>query len=99
MSIQQFADELGVSRSLLSIWMAGKNKPSETNIEKIALVLGFEVYDALDLPRPDPDLQIITRLWPALNEDARQKLLEQAERFVIENEKHNSTIRPSESTP
>ena len=53
-SLRDFADYLGVTPQLLSMWMNGARKPGYENINKLAEVLGIEVYDSLDIPRPNP---------------------------------------------
>lgn len=81
-TIEEFADYIGVSRPIVSMWMNGKRTPSRDNIHLLAQIFGPEIYDILNLPRPDPDLQTITYLWPRLPETARRQIREQAERYA-----------------
>lgn len=72
----EFASYLGVSQPTLSNWLLGKNPPSDQNILRLAELLGPETYDVLGLPRPDPDLHFITRIWPQLPSETRQKIID-----------------------
>lgn len=81
-TLNQFADYLGVSRVIVSMWMNGTRTPSRDNASLLAQTFGPEIYDILNLPRPDPDLQTITYLWPRLPETARRAIREQAERYA-----------------
>lgn len=107
-SLSQFAVFLGYSRPIVSLWMTeGNNRyPSKETIKtiapKLAEILGSEVYDTLDLPRPDPDLQKINELWPHLPKNAQAQILKLGEKFAKDNEaekQKSSKTRPSESTP
>ena len=62
-TILEFADYLGVNRSLLSYWMNGSREPSEDNLIKVSLKLGFEIFDILDKPRPNPLYLYVARNW------------------------------------
>ena len=81
-TINEFADFLGVSQPLVSMWMNGKRRPGAENIDALAEVLGDEIYDLLNIPRPDPDLLSIKKLWAKLPETARHALAEQAARYT-----------------
>jgi transcriptional regulator with XRE-family HTH domain len=96
-SLEQFAAYLGISQPLLSLWMGGRRKPGPENISLLAELFGSEIYDSLNLPRPDPDLQTLSRLWPRLTEETRQSLRKQAEKYAADNETHQAKERPSES--
>jgi transcriptional regulator with XRE-family HTH domain len=84
-TLEDFADYLDVNRSLLSYWMNGKRIPNEENCEKIAKKLGNEIYDVLDLPRPNPYLQKLNRIWEFIPEDIQKKFSEEAERYEAQN--------------
>ncbi len=91
MTIQGFADHLEVSQPLLSIWLKGNTRPSREKIERLATKLGNEVYPALGLPKPDPDLQRLNQIWPHIPETMRRSIVKQAERFL--SGKNNDTQR------
>jgi len=81
-----FADRIGVSRPSITMWMNGTHLPDLENANKLAAVLGPEVYDLLEMPRPNPFLQRINHLFPNLTPEHQQKLAEDAERYERENE-------------
>ena len=85
-TIQEFADYLEISQALLSMWMNGKRTPGHENIVRLAENFGPEVYDALGLARPDPDLTYIDQHWDELSPALRRQLREQAEKYVTDNE-------------
>ena len=74
-SINEFADYLGVSRSLLSYWLAGKIKPSIPNVQLLAETLGNEIYTILGLIPPDENLQYLERNWERLDPDLQQRII------------------------
>jgi len=85
-TIEEFAAYLGISRPLLNMWMNGNRKPGAENIKLLEEVFGLEVYDALDLPRPNPHLQKLISVWENLSEEAQMKIAEQAEIYETQNE-------------
>jgi transcriptional regulator with XRE-family HTH domain len=86
----EFAQLLGVSRSALTMWMNGTHLPDRESAGKLANFLGTEIYDLLELPRPDPNLQKIKRVWENIPSDKQQKLAEIAERYETEALKNGS---------
>mgnify|MGYP001016956826 CR=1 FL=1 len=71
-TVKEFAAYIGVSTSTISTWWHENRIPEGENIQKLASKLGIEVYDALDLPRPDPDLLYIQQNWQNLDPATRQ---------------------------
>lgn len=84
-TVKQFAEYLGVPQSTLSTWWTNARVPEGENIQKLALKLGIETYDALGLPRPDQDLHYINSIWEDLKPAARQAIREKAERYAAQN--------------
>lgn len=95
-TLEDFADYLNVSRPLLSFWMNGKRIPNADNLENISAILGNEIYDALDLPRPNPHLQKINRLWEFLPEEIQIKLAKETEKYETQNELHRVQKLPKQ---
>lgn len=87
-TVKQFAAYIGVSQSAISTWWNGDREPEGENVAKLANRFGMEVYDALGLPRPDPDLLYIQQNWPNLDIATRRALREQAEKYESENAKN-----------
>jgi len=82
-TIDEFAAYIGISRPLLNMWMNGNRKPGSENIKLLAEIFGAEVYDALNLPRPDPDLIYLQAHWLNLSPNERRKMRESAENYGV----------------
>lgn len=74
-TIQNFADYLGVSRPTVSFWLDGKIKPSYSNVELIAEKLGPEVYMVLGYSAPDPALKFIESQWEYVSTETKNIIL------------------------
>jgi transcriptional regulator with XRE-family HTH domain len=85
-TLDEFAEYLGVSRPIISHWLAGKRSPSPESIQTLSSKLGPEIYDVLGLERPDPDLVFIAQQWDNLDPATRRHLREQAEKFASKND-------------
>lgn len=85
-TVEEFAIYLGISRPLLNMWMNGNKKPGRENINLLSEVFGNEVFDVLGLPRPNPYLQRVNRLWEFLPESVQKKIAEEAEKYEATNE-------------
>lgn len=84
-TLEDFADYLGVNRSLLSYWMNGKRIPNDDACEKISAKLGNEIYDVLEKPRPNQYLQIVNRVFEHLPVEVQKRFSEEAEKYETEN--------------
>lgn len=80
--ITRFAEWLGVDQPLVSSWMKGAYKPSEKNVKLLARKLGPEVYDALDLPRPDPDLERLIKEYETATPAQKKEIIRQVLRIT-----------------
>lgn len=85
-TIVQFAAYIGVSQPILSMWLSGKKRPGVDNIKLLAEIFGDEVYDSLGLPRPNPYLQRVNRVWEFLPEAIQKRIAEDAEKYETTNE-------------
>lgn len=96
-TLKDFAIFCGLNESYLNLVMNGKRPFTQKMAIKMAQIFDDpRFYEALDLPRPDPDLETLTHLWPTLSEEKRHAIREQAEKYLIENEVPQSKRRPSE---
>lgn len=85
-NLSEFAAYIAISQSQLSQYMNDRYRPSIEVVAKIAEVLGNEIYDALDLPQPDPLLTYIQSAWDRLTPAHRQALHEQTEQYLNDHE-------------
>jgi transcriptional regulator with XRE-family HTH domain len=85
-SIDEFAAYIGVSRPLLNMWMNGNRKPGTENIKLLSQIFSDEVYDVLDLPRPNPYLEKISKLWEFIPEEKQKQIVEEAEKYDDHND-------------
>jgi transcriptional regulator with XRE-family HTH domain len=81
-TVKEFAAYIGVSQSTISMWWNEGRKPEGDNLRKLGEKLGIEVYDILNLPRPDSDLLYLQSVWQNLDPSKRRSLRELAERFI-----------------
>jgi transcriptional regulator with XRE-family HTH domain len=84
-SIREFSEYLQIDERLVSNWMNGHRKPGSEYIERLAIVLGIEVYDALNLPRPDERLLQIKKVWEDLSEEEQVAFAAEIERTAASN--------------
>lgn len=89
-TLREFSEYLGVSRAAISLWLNGDRLPDQINIQKLAEMFGYDIYDALDLPRPNPYLQKINKVFERLSPEHQQKLAEMAERYEVDNNEANA---------
>jgi transcriptional regulator with XRE-family HTH domain len=86
-TVNEFADFLGVGRSTISMWWTKKNVPKdEVIIRKLADRLGLEVYDVLNMERPDPDLLFILSHWDQASPKLKKTIRDEREKFNKKNE-------------
>lgn len=84
-NLYQFASYVGVSHGTMSFWINGIKKPSGDNVERLAELFGNEIYDSLELPRPNPYLQKLNRLWEFIPEEIQRRFSEEAEKYETQN--------------
>lgn len=93
-SLKKFASYCNINESYLNLVMNGKRPFTLKMALKLAeLFHDPRFYDVVNLPRPDPYLQTLNRLWPSLKEEERKYLLDKAENYVEENE-HPARLDP-----
>lgn len=84
-NLYQFASYVGVSHGTMSFWINGVKKPNGDNVERLVTLFGNEIYDVLELPRPNPYLQKLNRLWEFIPEEIQKKFSEEAEKYETQN--------------
>ena len=93
-TLDDYAEYLGVGRSVLSNWLTGKRSPNTESLRVLSSRLGPEVYDVLGLDRPDPDLAFIEQQWQNLTPQARRAIRQQAEQYAAHNESRRVHRKP-----
>ena len=81
--------------------MNGTHLPDVENARKLADILGPEVYDLLEMPRPNPYLQKINQVFERLSPEHQQKLSEDAARYeteALKNERSKNTSKRRKTT-
>lgn len=74
---QDFADYLGIERSLLSHYMNGRRKPSPEAVDLMAKKLGQEIYAYIEYQNPNPVIRAINNILNILPEEDNLEILEQ----------------------
>lgn len=92
----EFAKLIGVSRAAFTMWLNGDHLPDRESAGKLGAYLGPEIYDALELPRPNPLLQALNARWERIPPDKQQKLLELSEQFEIKNDEQRLQESPKQ---
>jgi len=97
-SLNSFAKFLDFSPPIVNLWLNGGRLPTQGNVEriipKLVDLLDLEVYDFLELPRPDPDLQLLIRIWDRIPKEKRQELANLAERYLTEKDSESEKNLP-----
>jgi predicted transcriptional regulator len=88
-SLNSFADYLGVNRSLVSMWLNKERPVTDESRRKIARpiadLIGPEAYNVLKVNPPNPYLQQIIERFERIPPEKQQKLAEDAERYSTSN--------------
>jgi hypothetical protein len=64
--VTEFARHIGISRDDLNNYLLKGHRPEAERLEKIGRALGWEIYDLVGLPRPDPQLHAVTEAFQRL---------------------------------
>ena|SRR3989304_2647061 len=73
-----FAKYVGISSASMSQYMSGDRLPDYRNLTRMALSLGVEIYDVLDIKPEsdnDPRLLYLMKLWRTMNDKDQEALL------------------------
>lgn len=89
-SYSAFARYLGVKQSTVSQWLSGNYPPSRENVKLLAQKLGYDVYIALGLVRPDRQLRELQAYYDAVPEDKREGLLRVVKDYVRSVREHRN---------
>lgn len=88
---KQFAEYLELKNATVSQWLNGEAKPSAIYVFGLAKKIGLDIYDALDLPRPNPILFGVQAHWglfTELEQERIARMVEDAKKRDEESEKN-----------
>jgi len=104
-SLSSFAQEIGASRSLVSMWLLGERPVTLAYRKKIAKpiadLVGPDAYEILEVVPPNPYLQKINQLFEHLSPEHQRQLAEQAEKYQTktDNGERSSRKRKASEKP
>lgn len=97
-SVSKFADFLDYSQTAVSLWLNGDRGISEEAIlailPKLAELLGVEVYDELEVPRPDKIYEYVTDNWnkaPIEEQERIAKIISKYSKKPLPNENQKNS--------
>lgn len=64
------------------MWMNGRRRPGPEYIKRLDELFGPEVYDALEIERPDPTLRYIENNWERLDIDQQKAIYEEIAKYL-----------------
>jgi hypothetical protein len=64
--VTEFARHIGITRDDLNNYLLKGARPEAARLEKIGRALGWEIYDLVGAPRPDPQLFAVTEAFQRL---------------------------------
>ena len=77
----EFARRLGIERALLNHYINGRRKPTGINITRLA-VLGPEIYDLMELERPDQNFERLSRIFDMATQEQKEEIIAFAARLI-----------------
>jgi transcriptional regulator with XRE-family HTH domain len=82
-----FAAHVGVSQSLMSMWLNGTRSPGPKNKQRIIEIYGKEAIEAFG---EDPDLYFLNEQWESVPADVRRSIVKQVEKLTRQNDTKQS---------
>jgi len=86
-TVEEFANLIGASQPIVSMWMNGSRLPGAKYRKQIIEVFGDE---AAELLGEDPRLFFINQNWESASEDLQRSIHKQLQREVAKNEAQRS---------
>jgi transcriptional regulator with XRE-family HTH domain len=84
-TLKQFAEYIGIGQVSLNRLMNERRSAGEKTVALLAEFFKDDrFYDAVGLPRPDPELKYITRHWGETPDEVRHKTAEEFGRYTTE---------------
>lgn len=82
-TLDQFAELLGVKRSILSMWLNGTRNPGLENKKRLIELYGDEAAEALG---EDPRLFFINSHWDDASDTLQRAVFEQLQKGIAKND-------------
>lgn len=95
-TVDEFAEYLGIQRSLVSMWMNGKRNPGPKYKNQLINALGD---DAAEYFGEDPRLSFINQNWDKASENLQRSIHEQLQREIAKNEAQQSHSQRKKAIP
>lgn len=92
-TLTEFAQYLGVDRGVLNNWVNRGSKPEGDNLKIVAIKLGMEIYDLLEIERPDFRLLVINAEWEHISDDAKKEIAAIVDRAMGRGDSESSKRR------
>ncbi|HOX41787.1 MAG TPA: hypothetical protein PK263_06420, partial [bacterium] len=92
-----FCDLLGYPPSKVLGWLHGEFLPEEPEVLSIAGIFGTDIYEVLDLPKPEPQLLKIYKSFAHLTGENRGKIAHALWEAQIEMSKKGVTATSEEA--
>lgn len=89
----------GIPQSYMSRYLSGVMKPDDENLQKMAAVLGDELYGLLGKPRPDPLVQRLISQLGDLSDDDRDAIEATLDTAANRKSKAETDTRVGQSHP
>lgn len=97
-SISKFAEYLGYSQQAVGFWLNRDRNISEealfTILPKLESLLGIEVYDELEIERPDKLLEFIKGNWNKTPQEEKTKIAKIIEKYSKASTKNETEPNP-----
>lgn len=83
-TIREFARYLGIKYTTLIGYLNGNHPPNSYNLEILAPVIGYEVFDVLGLPRPARGVGELKAAYDILSSEQREQLADQVDKLITD---------------
>jgi transcriptional regulator with XRE-family HTH domain len=89
-TLKEFAEYIGMSDKQLNHFFTGRREPGEKTAILFATKFSdHRFYDAVSIPRPDPNLKFIQRHWGDIPNDVQKQITKMLTAYTNEPLPHN----------
>ncbi len=98
-SISKFAEFLGYSRAIVGFWLNRDRPISEdaliSILPKLAELLGMEIYDELEIPRPNFLHQYVSTHWEKLPPEEQRRIAKTIAKYTSDPLPNDTEAQPA----